>query len=72
MRNRKQTYYREERDRAITTLTNTVTRLRRELNDYNHYADAAEEITEIARAYVPAQLALLKLMKEESEVQNNE
>lgn len=65
--------YCAERERAITTLYNTVRRFRSELNrqaDYAGFAD--EESAELLQAYVPAQLALLQLMKEESEEMNHD
>lgn len=65
--------YCTERDRAITTLYNTVRKFRNELNrqaDYACFAD--EESTALLQAYVPAQLALLQLMKEESEEMNDD
>jgi hypothetical protein len=65
--------YCAERDRAITTLYNTVRKFRNELNrqaDYAGFAD--EESAALLQAYVPAQLALLQLMKEESEEMNDD
>lgn len=66
-------HYLEERERAITTLCNTVSRIRSILDleaDRNCHFDA--ESAALTQAYVPAQLALLQLMKEESEENDNE
>ena len=65
--------YQAERERAIVTLYNTVRRFRNALNkeaEYTAFVDG--ETAEIMQAYVPAQLALLKLMKEESEENDHE
>lgn len=73
MKNNTMNAYRAERERAIITLYNTVRRFRGELNrqaDYAGFAD--EESAALLQAYVPAQLALLQLMKEESEEMNDD
>lgn len=65
--------YRAERERAIVTLYNTVRRFRAELDrqaEYERFAD--EESAALLQAYVPAQLAVLQLMKEESEESDHE
>ena len=65
--------YRAERERAIVTLYNTVRRFRYVLDaqvEYTGFVD--EESAELLQAYVPAQLALLHLMKEESEETDHE
>ena len=65
--------YRAERERAIVTLYNTVRRYRRELEEQARYTDfIGEANAETVKAYVPAQLALLQLMKEESEENDHE
>lgn len=68
----KETYF-AERERAIVTLYNTVRRFRSVLDtqaECTGFVD--EESAELLRAYVPAQLALLNLMKEESEENGHE
>jgi len=65
--------YRAERERAIVTLYNTVRRFRSALDtgaEYEGFVD--DETATVLQAYVPAQLALLKLMKEESEENSHE
>ncbi len=65
--------YRAERERAAVTLYNTVRRFRAELDrqaEYERFAD--DESAALLQAYVPAQLALLQLMKEESEENDHE
>lgn len=65
--------YKAERERAIVALYNTVRRFRNALDkeaEYTGFVDG--ETAEILQAYVPAQLALLNLMKEESEENDNE
>ena len=72
----KRTYkeaYNAERERAIVTLYNTVRRFRSVLDKYAEYTGFVdEESAQLMQAYVPAQLALLKLMKEESEGNDHE
>ena len=72
----KRTYkeaYNAERERAIVTLYNTVRRFRSVLDKYSEYTGFVdEESARLMQAYVPAQLALLKLMKEESEENDHE
>lgn len=73
MKRSNQEVYRAERERAIVTLYNTVRRFRSVLDaqaDYTGFVD--EESAAIMQAYVPAQLALLRLMKEESEETDHE
>ena len=65
--------YQAERERAVVTLYNTVRRFLAELDrqaEYERFAD--EEAAALMQAYVPAQLALLQLMKEESEENDHE
>ena len=65
--------YQAERERAVVTLYNTVRRFRAELDrqaEYERFTD--EEAAALMQAYVPAQLALLQLMKEESEENDHE
>ena len=65
--------YQAERERAVVTLYNTVRRFHAELDrqaEYERFAD--EEAAALMQAYVPAQLALLQLMKEESEENDHE
>ena len=65
--------YQAERERAVVTLYNTVRRFRAELDrqaEYERFAD--EETAALLQANVPAQLALLQLMKEESEENDHE
>ncbi len=68
----KETYL-AERERAIVTLYNTVRRFRSVLDtqvEYTGFVD--DESAKLLQAYVPAQLALLRLMKEESEEHDHE
>jgi hypothetical protein len=63
----KETYL-AERERAIVTLYNAVRRFRADIEKISEYAGYPDtEDAAILQAYVPAQLALLDLMKEESE-----
>ena len=65
--------YQAERERAVVTLYNTVRRFREELDrqaKFESFAD--EETAALLQAYVLAQLALLQLMKEESEENDHE
>ena len=65
--------YQAEWERAVVTLYNTVRRFREELDrqaKFESFAD--EETAALLQAYVPAQLALLQLMKEESEENDHE
>jgi hypothetical protein len=64
----KETYL-AERERAIVTLYNAVRRFRADIEKISEYAGFVPdtETAAILQAYVPAQLALLDLMKEESE-----
>ena len=65
--------YKAERERAIVTLYNTVRRFRSVLDKYAEYTGFVdEESAQLMQAYVPAQLALLTLMKEESEENDHE
>lgn len=65
--------YQAERERAIVTLYNTVRRFREQLDleaERECFLDA--ESAAFTQAYIPAQLALLQLMKEESEENDHE
>ena len=65
--------YQAERERAIVTLYNTVRKFRNVLDKQAEYAGFVDDETAaIMRAYVPAQLALLQLMKEEREENDHE
>ena len=60
--------YLEERVDAANTLYETVRRFRDRLDGMNECEKPVDaETAAILQAYVPAQLALLQLMKEESE-----
>mgnify|MGYP001272604893 CR=1 FL=1 len=60
--------YIAERERAIVTLYNTVRRLRGVVDKMGEYAGYPDsEDAAIVQTYAQAQLALLQLMKEESE-----
>jgi len=56
--------YENEHMDAISTLCNVTRRLRSEIDNELQYP-GAEGLTELVKAYAPAQLALLQLMKEE-------
>ena len=65
--------YQAERERAVVTLYNTVRRFREKLDfeaEKEYQVDG--ETAALLQAYVPAQLALLQLMKEESEKNDHE
>ena len=65
--------YQAERERAIVTLYNTVRRFREKLDfeaEKEYQVDG--ETAALLQAYVPAQLALLQLMEEESEENDHE
>ena len=65
--------YRAERERAVVTLYNTVRRFREKLDfEAERECQVDEETAALLQAYVPAQLALLQLMKEESEENDHE
>ena len=65
--------YQAERERAIVTLYNTVRRFREKLDfEAERECQVDEETAALLQAYVPAQLALLQLMKEESEENDHE
>lgn len=66
-KNRSRKTYLAERTNAITNLMNITMRLRKCLNEYLPYSGGEDEIAQLSAAYVPAQLALLQLLKEESE-----
>ena len=65
--------YQAERERAIVTLYNTVRRFREQLDlEAERECCLDAESAAFTQAYVPAQLALLQLMKEESEENDHE
>lgn len=65
--------YQAERERAIVTLYNTVRRLREQLDlEAERECCLDTESAAFTQAYIPAQLALLQLMKEESEENDHE
>ena len=65
--------YQAERERAVVTLYNTVRRFREKLYfEAERECQVDEETAALLQAYVPAQLALLQLMKEESEENDHE
>ena len=65
--------YQAERERAVVTLYNTVRRFREKLDfEAERESQVDEETAALLQAYVPAQLALLQLMKEESEENDHE
>ena len=65
--------YQAERERAIVTLYNTVRRFREQLDlEAERECCLDTESAAFTQAYVPAQLALLQLMKEESEENDHE
>ena len=65
--------YQAERERAVVTLYNTVRRFREKLDfEAERECQVDEETAALLQAYVPAQLALLQLMKEESEENDHE
>lgn len=65
--------YQAERERAIVTLYNTVRRFREQLDlEAERECCLDTESTAFTQAYISAQLALLQLMKEESEENDHE
>ena len=65
--------YNAERERAIVTLYNTVRKFRSVLDKYAESTGFVdEESARLMQTYVPAQLALLHLMKEKSEENDHE
>ena len=65
--------YQAERERAIVTLYNTVRRFREQLDlEAERECCLDTESAAFTQAYIPAQLALLQLMKEESEENDHE
>ena len=65
--------YQAERGRAIVTLYNTVRRFREQLDlEAERECCLDAESAAFTQAYIPAQLALLQLMKEESEENDHE
>ena len=65
--------YQAERERAIVTLYNTVRRFREQLDlEAERECCLDTETAAFTQAYIPAQLALLQLMKEESEENDHE
>ncbi|MGN8697593.1 hypothetical protein ACTNE2_11115 [Bacillota bacterium HCP3S3_F1_2] len=65
--------YQAERERAIVTLYNTVRRFREQLDlEAERECCLDTESAAFTQAYISAQLALLQLMKEESEENDHE
>ena len=65
--------YQAERERAVVTLYNTVRRFREELDRQAKFESCLDtESAAFTQAYISAQLALLQLMKEESEENDHE
>ena len=65
--------YQAERERAVVTLYHTVRRFQEKLDfEAERECQVDEETAALLQAYVPAQLALLQLMKEESEENDHE
>ena len=65
--------YQAERERAVVTLYNTVRRFREKLDfEAERECQVDEESAAFTQAYISAQLALLQLMKEESEENDHE
>lgn len=65
--------YRAECERAIVTLHNSVRRFAEKLDTEARFDHAAsKESAMMLQAYTPAVLALLQLMKEESEEMNHD
>ena len=65
--------YQAERERAIVTLYNTVRRFREQLDLAAERECCLDtESAAFTQAYISAQLALLQLMKEESEENDHE
>jgi len=73
MKTIEQESYFAERERAIVTLYNTVRRIREKLDfEAERFYQVGGETAALLQAYTPAQLALLDLMKEESEENGHE
>ena len=73
MKKIEQESYFAERERAIVTLYNTVRRIREKLDfEAGRSYQVDGETAALLQAYTPAQLALLELMKEESEENGHE
>lgn len=73
MNNNSLSAYRAERERAIATLYNQTRRFAEWLDfeaAHGHCID--EESAQYLQAYAPAEMALLQLMKEESEEMNHD
>ena len=65
--------YQAERERAIVTLYNTVRRFREQLDlEAERECCLDTESAAFTQAYIYAQVALLQLMKEESEENDHE
>lgn len=65
--------YQAERERAIVALYNTVRRFREQLDlEAERECCLDTESAAFTQAYISAQLALLQLMKEESEENDHE
>ncbi len=66
------TNYSIEKYRAQRTLERLVNLLRSDMNGQLQNSYATEKLQRLAAVYVPAQLALLEILKEENEVEQDE
>ena len=73
MNNNTLSAYRAERERAITTLYNQTRRFAEWLDlEAERGYSIDEESAQYLQAYAPAEMALLQLLKEESEEMNHD
>ncbi|MCD7888689.1 MAG: hypothetical protein LUG23_01970 [Oscillospiraceae bacterium] len=66
------TNYYAEQYRAQRTLERLVNLLRKDMNGQLQNSYATEKLQRLAAVYVPAQLALLEILKEGNEVEQDE
>lgn len=66
------TNYYAEQYRAQRTLERLVNLLRKDMNGQLQNSYATEKLQRLAAVYVPAQLALLEILKEGNEVKQDE
>lgn len=66
------TNYYAEQYRAQRTLERLVNLLRKDMNGQLQNSYATEKLQRLAAVYVPAQLALLEILKEGKEVEQDE
>lgn len=66
------TNYYAEREKAQRTLERLVNLLRSDMNGQLQNSYATEKLQRLAAVYIPAQLALLEILKEENEVEQDE